>query len=151
MKDFNEIFNYDPDTGSITYKVKLKHRSKGIGDDATTAASKGYRKIWIYGKHYPAHRMAWYLHYGKFPELDIDHIDRDPSNNRITNLRDVNRSVNSLNRGVKSTNSTGITGVSIHKQHKLKYQINYKGKYIGVSHDFFEACCIRKSTEAINE
>lgn len=44
------------------------------------------------------HRAVWALVHGSWPKYQIDHIDRDPSNNRIENLRDVSGSVNQLNK-----------------------------------------------------
>ena len=47
---------------------------------------------------YPAHRVIWKLAYGKDPENVIDHIDGNPSNNSLKNLRDVPVFINAQNR-----------------------------------------------------
>jgi hypothetical protein len=47
---------------------------------------------------YPAHRVVWKLAYGKDPEHVIDHIDGNPANNNLENLRDVPVHMNAQNR-----------------------------------------------------
>ena len=58
----------------------------------------GYRKLKFRGKQYLVHRIAWLLQHGSWPVGDIDHIDGNPSNNKLENLRDVPHSVNLQNR-----------------------------------------------------
>ena len=43
-------------------------------------------------------RLCWLLHYGDWPENTIDHIDRNPLNNKIENLRDVTQAENNRNK-----------------------------------------------------
>jgi len=58
------------------------------------------------------HRLAWFLYYGKFPNETVDHIDGDPSNNRIANLQDISLSANrdkaSMLQRLSNGNLTGI-------------------------------------------
>ena len=63
-----------------------------------------------------AHHIAWVLTYGKLPEHYIDHIDGNPENNILGNLRDVPHNINLLNQRMRKDNSSGVTGVSWHKQ-----------------------------------
>lgn len=65
------------------------NRTNGVksGDIAGRKNHDGYIHVSVFGKTYSGHRLAWFLHYGEFPELDIDHINRDRSDNRICNLR----------------------------------------------------------------
>lgn len=49
------------------------------------------------------HRAVWALVHGSWPENQIDHIDRNPRNNRPENLRDVTASVNQMNKDVTGT------------------------------------------------
>lgn len=59
-----------------------------------------------------AHRIAWLIYFGHWPDGDIDHINGDRSDNRIINLRDVSRTINLQNRrSPQSTNATGYLGV----------------------------------------
>lgn len=64
------------------------------------------------GKWYLVHRVVWFLHHGEIEDgFVIDHIDGDPSNNRIDNLRLATVRENALNRRVHSNNKLGIKGV----------------------------------------
>lgn len=72
----------------------------------------GYTYLSIYGKTYLAHRLAWLYTYGEWPPAQIDHIDGDPSNNRIENLRLATGSENQQNRKIASNNTSGAKGVS---------------------------------------
>jgi hypothetical protein len=56
-------------------------------------------------------------HHGWLPE-QIDHIDRDPKNNRIENLRPATPYENRMNQGLRKTNKVGVTGVCWHKSSK---------------------------------
>ena len=43
------------------------------------------------------HQLVWVLVYGRFPK-QIDHINGNPKDNRVENLREVTRSENDMNR-----------------------------------------------------
>jgi len=113
------ILSYDADTGLFTWLIPNCMRMKP-GDRAGCANGKtGYVEIHIQGKKYKAHRLAWMYVYGAWPLQDIDHINGVPGDNRIANLRDVSRTVNSQNqRRPKSGNpALGVT-----KTRNGKYQ-----------------------------
>lgn len=114
-----ELFNYDLETGVFTYKVKPNFRIK-IGSVAGTIKSqgrcKGYCFIKVNGELYQASRLAWMYVYGEDPgKLTVDHIDRNPSNNAIWNLRLATMSeqafnkktINKLARGIWFNKKTG--------------------------------------------
>ena len=72
----------------------------------------GYISIMIDRQHYLAHRLAWFYVYGAWPPFDIDHEDRDRTNNRIKNLREATKSENAQNQiEAHSNNQTGYLGV----------------------------------------
>lgn len=58
--------------------------------------------------HLMGHRIIWMLHNGEWPSQVIDHINRDPRDNRIENLRNVPADVNSRNNG--NPNGSGLLG-----------------------------------------
>ena len=72
----------------------------------------GYLRIKIDKKSYQAHRLAWFYVYGVWPMALLDHINCDPADNRIVNLREANMSENKRNSGPHKDNKSGYKGVS---------------------------------------
>jgi hypothetical protein len=127
QQSLQELFNYAQHTGIFTYKIKPNFRFK-VGSVAGTVKkagkSAGYCFIKIDGSLYQASRLAWMYVHGQDPgDLTVDHIDRNPSNNAITNLRLATLSQQSFNRLV--SNSSGFRGVTYNK---------HNGKYIACLH-----------------
>jgi hypothetical protein len=92
---------------------------------------------------YLGHRLAWLYVYGKWPNAILDHIDNNPSNNAIDNLREVSASQN-LARMVKAhRNATGKRGVYPYgktgKKFEAKLMHNYKSVRVGVFDNVEEA------------
>ena len=91
--------------------------SRNVGDSA------GYFKYYkgkktsvilnFKGRDTKAHHIVWALVHGEYldPNLIIDHIDGNPHNNLVDNLRITSSEVNSKNRAKQINNRTGITGV----------------------------------------
>jgi hypothetical protein len=80
--------------------------------------------------HFMVHRLVWMFHNGE-TENEVDHIDRDPSNNRIENLRQVTRQQNNINTVRKDSSCRGIC---LHKRTQRWYaQIGVCGSrvYLG--------------------
>jgi hypothetical protein len=82
-----ELLAYDPLTGTFCWKVS--HPGYCAGRPAGYLA-KGYLRITIGGRGIRAHRLAWLIVHGKFPDGLLDHIDGNTLNNSIANLREVN-------------------------------------------------------------
>lgn len=103
---------YDPETGIFTSTVTKRGRPAGRvmgGRD-----KNGYVILKIDGVVIKAHRLAWFIVYGALPAGFIDHINGDPSDNRISNLRDVSRRANNLNSWTPRSDNrrSGLIGVS---------------------------------------
>ena len=91
----------------------------------------GYLIIKIKGKQFKAHRLAWFLYYGYFPNNEIDHINRIRTDNRICNLREVSRQENIKNTTKKINPDTNSVGIYLDKSTKgllAKYSFHFKNK-----------------------
>jgi hypothetical protein len=143
-----ELFKYDPDTGEIHWialgKGRVKKRAAG------TITQSGYVGILIDGDRYYAHRIAWALHHGAWPDRQIDHINGIKTDNRISNLRLATNSENGKNYGLNKSNTSGVTGVSWCKQtQKWRAVIKVNGKQLnkGRYSDKDTAIAVRKAAE----
>ena len=106
-----ELFNYDPETGIFTRRVKTAPKNQA-GDVICAMHDLGYTCVNIRGRNYLCHRLAWLYVHGVWPTGDIDHINRIKTDNRIKNLRDVSRSVNMQNKSkARADSKTGVIGV----------------------------------------
>ena len=105
----SKIFEYRPSCGTIYWKTLFPGREAG-----TIIKAQGYRKIALERLDFKAHRIAWILYYKRKPKTDlvIDHIDGDPSNNAISNLRECHPRDNSRNAATPKNSTTGFKGVS---------------------------------------
>jgi hypothetical protein len=110
VEEIQQKFRYEPHTGHIYWiesgKGKVKKKPAG------TKISTGYVGILINGKRYLAHRIAWALYHGAWPDDQIDHINGDKKDNRIANLREATNSQNGKNYGFNRANTSGVKGVS---------------------------------------
>lgn len=103
---------YDPETGAIVCAKTGRARM-------TNRAPVGYLRGGVGGKLLYAHRVAWALHHGDWPKHSIDHVNRDKTDNRIANLRDVPHGENMKNKSAYRSNTSGVTGVCFHKHSGL--------------------------------
>ena len=95
-----EFFDYNPDTGIFKW-AKNKGKMKAGSIAGNLVSDTGYWKIRFNKQNYLAHRLAFYIMTGEYPEgMDIDHINGDRSDNRWCNLRKLNRSDNVAHRKV---------------------------------------------------
>lgn len=110
-KNIRNIILYNQDTGALTWKQSRGGKAKD-GAVAGTSHNRGYIIVRVNGRRYLAHRLAWFLYYGVWPEKQIDHINGIRSDNRIVNLRDVSPVVNCQNlRKPTIRNKSGYLGV----------------------------------------
>lgn len=132
------LLHYDPDTGLFTW---LQDKARAVkGSVAGNQRKSGYRDIQISGERFLAHRLAWFYVHKKWPSVHIDHIDLDPSNNRIANLREATNSQNMCNARTPKDNKTGVKGVCWDSNKGLwKAQINVGGvKVLNKRYESFE-------------
>lgn len=110
-KTLTDLLSYDPETGLFRWRVGRRcgrgigHVVNRIGDVAGWTRPDGYVQIQINGRPYYAHRLAWFYVNGE-PVPEIDHRNRNRTDNRIENLRPTTRRDNNHN----ATPRPGITG-----------------------------------------
>lgn len=111
-----ELFNYDSNTGAVSWRRSLNPRR--IKDGSVILPQKGntYARVGVGGKHYSLHRVVWLLTYGEWPDGLIDHVNGDPLDNRIANLRVVDHTQNRRNSRRPITNKSGFKGVCFEKK-----------------------------------
>ena len=116
------VLSYEPETGMLFWKFRDESMFKSKQNaaawngrnaykEALTSGMIGYMVGTIFGGRYLAHRVAWAIHYGKWPEDQIDHINGNRSDNRIVNLRESTQQENCCNMPKKSDNTSGYKGV----------------------------------------
>lgn len=132
---------YDPETGHFTATEVGQHAALRAGMRAGTTGAAGYRVIWIKGKIYREHNVAWFYVHQEWPPEFIDHINGIRDDNRIANLRLATHQQNIYNRKRPIRNTSGYKGVSwCKKQGKWHVQVkaNYKTFNIGYFDDRHE-------------
>lgn len=120
IERLKEILEYNPLTGIFVWKIGRKGRGIKCGSIAGRIHPvQGNIRIGIDYKNYAAHRLAWFYMHEKWPKDQIDHINGNRTDNRISNLRDVNQFTNQENqRRPHKDNKLGLLGVR--KQDKCK-------------------------------
>ena len=121
-----EYLDYSEDTGDFTWKKTTSNHVKV--EDKAGVLSKGYVKIGILSQQILAHRLAWAFKYGSFPVADLDHINGNRNDNRIANLRETTRGINTQNR----KDCKGYTKTArVRKPWCASIKVNYKRKFLG--------------------
>lgn len=124
-----EFLRYDEETG-LFHWINGNARRKA-GEVAGSINSDGYIKIGINGGALLAHRLAWFFLNGCIPKFQIDHINRNKTDNRPCNLREATTKQNSENKSIRSDNTSGHVGVYKNARGgKYKAVIYHFGKHI---------------------
>jgi hypothetical protein len=114
QENLKELFLYE--NGNFYWKIKPTKRYP-IGMKAGTLAKRGCLHISFDGKVHKAHRLVFLYHHGYMP-IEVDHIDGNPLNNKIENLREASRSENLRNTKKRIDNKSGYKGVCWDKRSK---------------------------------
>ena len=136
-----ELFKYE--NGVLYWKVKPSSKIS-IGDTAGCIVPRGYICTTIEKKRHYNHRLIFLYHHGYMPEF-LDHIDGNPSNNNIENIRPATSSENSMNRKLRCDSGSGIKGVGWNKKSR-KWRVNLNRNritiYLGSYSSLFDAACV---------
>lgn len=118
---------YDHESGCLTWI-----------DSGLDATYKNPRDLRLYvrvkGVYLTAHRVCWALHYGEWPSRQLDHINRDVTDNRIANLRLASPSENQGNTGIRKDSPFGRKGVFTSRyggRFSARIKDGRKMKYLG--------------------
>lgn len=165
--EISKLLKYEPETGKFYWlprpvemfpgspygspaAVAQMWNKRFAGKEALTASmANGYRVGNLLKRSYLAHRVAWILATGDWPKNHIDHINGNPADNRIENLRDVARSENMRNTKLHRRNTSGHSGVVWDSQRR-KWVVFIGGKYIGGFLEKADAIAARKIAEIDN-
>ncbi len=157
-----QLLRYEPETGKLFWLPRHREmfstqrsfstwNARFAGQEAFTATRDGYRVGNVDYKLCMAHRVAWVIVHGCWPDHDIDHRDGVRDNNCISNLRAATRSDNMCNRATPSTNTSGHKGVFFHEQtQKWRAHIKKDGspRHLGCFDTLEAALTARRSAEA---
>lgn len=134
-----EAFEYRD--GELFWKIKPAMRVY-VGDKVGWLDKNAtHLRVLYKGKRVLVHRIIYLMHYGFLPDI-VDHIDRNPLNNQIENLREATKSQNCCNKKVRRDNETGIKNVTLYKptgKWLVKICVDGKPKHIGYFTDIEDA------------
>lgn len=134
IESLRSLIAYDPETGVFTRKVKRDFNPKSVlGKPLGTPYSNGYIGFRVLSRKYLAHRLAWFYVHGVWPVEDIDHVNGNRADNRISNLREATRSQNMANTKTQTNNVSGHRGVIFDKSNQrwMAYMQRH-GKFINL-------------------
>ena len=109
-----------------------------VGDSSTKSR---YLQVAIHRKKYYVHHVVYLYHHGHSPKI-IDHIDNNPRNNKIENLRPASLSQNQYNKKISKHNTSGVKGVYWHKRSQkwmARCNLDKKCFYLGSFKNLDEA------------
>lgn len=127
----NELFIYSE--GNLYWRktpsncVDIKDPAGSLKSDGT-----GYIRVTYKRKQYQLHNLIWVLHNGEIPDsLYVDHIDNDPSNNKIDNLQLLTLPEN-LRKRARVFSPRGCVYFRGERRNPWQAKINYKGRAIHI-------------------
>lgn len=141
-----ECFSYDPDTGVVRWKTRPDHHfvspqranncnSRLAGTVAGTAQTDFYTVVRVQhegrSRHLSTHRIGFALQTGRVNFGELDHVDRDKTNARFSNLREADRSGNMANTDgwSKTGMPKGVTQLG--RRFAAAISVNGRSRYLG--------------------
>lgn len=150
--NWHDYFTYNEATGDLVWKVRpISHFSTekemrmcntryagkvaGAGERNRRKGERMAKSVGVCGQRIYTHRVIWEMHYGAIPTgMVVDHIDTNPWNNRLSNLRLATHGQNLCNTGAKRNNKCGLKGVCWLKRERkwvAQLQVNKKRLRVG--------------------
>jgi hypothetical protein len=128
-----------------------KYINSFAGAPAGSRNKRGYYAVHVMGKSYANNRIIYSMHHDLILEqYEIDHIDRNPSNNLVSNLRIASHEENLRNVGPRVNNSSGVPGVTFRNGlWRARIMVNYKEINLGYFKLKEEAFAARRAANDI--
>ena len=137
-----QLLHYEADSGRFTWLPRanpMNERSincwngKHAGRAAGGIRADGYLSIMIEGKAYLAHRVAWAISTGEWPDFRIDHHNGILLDNRFSNLRPATHAQNMANTKKRADNTSGYKGVTLREggRYEARIQADNKSRLLG--------------------
>jgi hypothetical protein len=156
------LLRYEPETGKLYWRERPSEmfaaeryrkiwNTRFADKEAGYIGSGDYRQICMSGRMFLAHRIAWVLYHGAWPSDQLDHINGDRADNRISNLRECDNATNGRNARMWSNNSSGVTGVYWHKggqRWAANIKFNNRQVHLGHFDTIEEAAAVRREAAA---
>ena len=158
----DDFLRYDKDAGRLFWRLSdrrhfatdrrwnwwnQKYAGKRV---KLNPSSSGHMRLRFRSIQYQAHRIIWKLVHGYDP-IEIDHINHNPADNRLANLREVTRSENLKNSSLHKNSTTGVCGV--HERdglYQARIHANGARIHLGYFRTLEEAAEARKQAEQEN-
>lgn len=150
LPDYKTLIDYFYVIDGMLYWKNIKTNRSKNGGLAGGVCGLGYMQCFFQGKSYKVHRLIWKMYHGLDPVGNIDHIDGNPLNNNIDNLRVVGQLENGRNTKFYKNNTSGTMGIYQHKGSSKWFssiKVNGKSEYLGTFTEKSEAINARKEAE----
>lgn len=151
VEHLRELLRYEPETGRLVWRERDRKLSGKVAGGVDRG--HGYRRVRVGGRSELAHRIIMAIVNGYWPTDEVDHINGNRDDNRLCNLRLVSRSGNMLNKSKYRNNSSGVTGVFWHRQHRkwcATVRQGKKHKHVGLFRCIGAAAIARHLAESAN-
>jgi HNH endonuclease len=150
-----ELLDFDPDRGTFVWKWRARCWFKSDRSFSSFNSrwpdrpalncldGSGHLQGKILGRLYSAHRVAWLWVHGRCPAV-VDHINRQPRDNRICNLRAATVLSNARNKSLSENNATGHVG---NYENDFSYCVMLAGRYLGSFDTYEQAAAVRQAAQ----
>jgi len=118
-EEVEKYFHCDPEKGSIVRIVDVS--TAKAGGCPVHINNCGYHMLSALGQTIGLHRIVWIVGAGPVPDgMEIDHINGDKGDNRLSNLRLCSPAQNRQNKSKYKNNTSGYKGVNFDSSSKGK-------------------------------